>query len=172
MKCKHIKDKLGAYLDGELNEGSAKSIERHLHSCPDCRKELQELRQLSSCLDSISDTRVRETWASEVRKAAEREVDAKITPFALLRDLGRLPNVAAAMVAVALGVLLGAFMSQSVTANDATQQALSVATEQTQDTAEVEYQIQALSATPKSSLEQAYFAATQTSDSESKSNSE
>lgn len=43
---------LGAYLDGEINETLRGQIEAHLATCPDCRRELEELRQLSTLLQA------------------------------------------------------------------------------------------------------------------------
>ena len=41
---------LGAYLDGELNEALRGQIETHLATCPDCQREMEDLRQLSTLL--------------------------------------------------------------------------------------------------------------------------
>ncbi len=35
--CREIKDKLSAYLDGELESALCVEIEQHLHGCDDCR---------------------------------------------------------------------------------------------------------------------------------------
>jgi len=162
MKCEKITNKLGAYLDDELDEQIRRQVEEHLRQCPACTAELQELRHLSRYLDMVPEPEMRESFADDIcEKASEqRRLTGKIVPFALLRDLTRLPNAAAAMAAIALGVLLGALMSHSVTTVDAARQAsYSLATEQTRQESDMEYHIQALSATPQSSLEQAYLAA-------------
>jgi anti-sigma factor RsiW len=50
----HVTDQLGAYLDGELERSRRRQVEEHLQDCPSCRKELAELRTLSSYLqDSL-----------------------------------------------------------------------------------------------------------------------
>lgn len=158
MKCKELVDKLGAYLDGELDERTRTWVEKHLQDCSACRREIGELQQLSSYLDDVPGSGVRANFSSEVReKAEERRLVADNIPYALLRDLRRLPNAAAAFVAVALGILLGAFMSQSVAITDAARHAAYARTEQAGEMTEVDYHIQALSATPESSLEQAYL---------------
>jgi anti-sigma factor RsiW len=46
----YVKDWLGAYLDGELADDRRAWVEEHLASCSACRKELAELRALSSLL--------------------------------------------------------------------------------------------------------------------------
>jgi anti-sigma factor RsiW len=45
-----ISPKLGAYLDGELDQRSQSEVETHLETCPACQAELEELRQLSQLL--------------------------------------------------------------------------------------------------------------------------
>src|SRR5512145_2425841 len=42
--------KLGAYLDGELNERSQRAMQAHLETCQSCQNELEKLRHLSSLL--------------------------------------------------------------------------------------------------------------------------
>lgn len=49
-----IQNKLGAYLDGELNRREAQEVERHLEICMDCRTELDELRQVSGLLHTAA----------------------------------------------------------------------------------------------------------------------
>ncbi len=50
-----IFNKLGAYLDGELNSREAAAVEAHLKVCVECRAELEELRRLSSILEGSPD---------------------------------------------------------------------------------------------------------------------
>src|SRR5512133_2577753 len=42
-----VRNKLSAYLDGELARRDQIEVETHLETCPDCRQEVEELRQLS-----------------------------------------------------------------------------------------------------------------------------
>ncbi len=46
----HVTDLLGAYVDGELHGLRLRQVEEHLSGCTACRKELEELRALSSLL--------------------------------------------------------------------------------------------------------------------------
>ena len=46
----HVTDLLGAYLDGELHGLRLRQVEDHLAKCAACRKELAELRSLSTLL--------------------------------------------------------------------------------------------------------------------------
>ena len=45
-----IQNKLGAYMDGELNRQERLDVERHLEVCAACRNEMQELTRISSLL--------------------------------------------------------------------------------------------------------------------------
>lgn len=45
-----MREKLGAYLDGELRGHSLLEMQAHLETCPVCQEELNELRQLSHLL--------------------------------------------------------------------------------------------------------------------------
>ncbi|NLG99273.1 MAG: hypothetical protein GX491_18105 [Chloroflexi bacterium] len=46
----HVSDWIGAYYDGELPPGKAAEVEAHLEGCAACRRELEELRALSTLL--------------------------------------------------------------------------------------------------------------------------
>ncbi len=48
MSCEDIKNKLGQYLDGELVAQERLAVEQHLVNCPNCRRELGELKAIQS----------------------------------------------------------------------------------------------------------------------------
>jgi predicted anti-sigma-YlaC factor YlaD len=48
--CGSIHDKLGAYLDGELDRRAQSEVQAHLATCSTCQAELEELRRLSHLL--------------------------------------------------------------------------------------------------------------------------
>jgi hypothetical protein len=52
----HITDLLGTYLDGELHGLRLRQVEDHLEKCAACRKELAELRDLSTLLQETIPT--------------------------------------------------------------------------------------------------------------------
>jgi len=47
MNCDQVSEKLGPYLDGELDEEIGRRIGEHLATCADCRAELEQLRRLA-----------------------------------------------------------------------------------------------------------------------------
>ncbi len=44
MFCRNVSKNLSAYLQGELEPGTARSIEGHLANCPSCRKDLETIQ--------------------------------------------------------------------------------------------------------------------------------
>ena len=56
--------KLVAWMDGELPEGEAADVERHLDACGDCRERLAAYQQLSSTFDAYCQA----TLAAEARR--------------------------------------------------------------------------------------------------------
>ena len=50
LTCSRTRRKLGAYLDGALEERDARSAERHLSSCATCQGEVGQLRRLKQAL--------------------------------------------------------------------------------------------------------------------------
>jgi len=54
MNCKEIKKLLNPYIDGILDKDTSTQIKAHLASCPDCRKEYLELKDVISSLNILS----------------------------------------------------------------------------------------------------------------------
>ncbi len=50
MQCKEVRERLGAYLDGELDERTTPLVAGHVSGCTACNTELQGLRQLQQSL--------------------------------------------------------------------------------------------------------------------------
>lgn len=50
MNCRKIRPNLAAYLDKEVPKPLEKVIEAHAHGCPECSRELAELREISRLL--------------------------------------------------------------------------------------------------------------------------
>ena len=49
----HINHLLDEYYDGELSPARRRQVEAHLAQCPDCRAELEQMRQLSALLNEV-----------------------------------------------------------------------------------------------------------------------
>ncbi len=53
MNCCYIQNLLSAFIDNELDLEKRRQIRNHLHSCPECTKEYQQLLSLKSCLTDL-----------------------------------------------------------------------------------------------------------------------
>lgn len=52
MTCRSVQAQLSAYLDRELSGDEMLAVRSHLHDCPACREEVDELRMLKRMLGS------------------------------------------------------------------------------------------------------------------------
>lgn len=53
MQCMHIRKRLNAWVDDELEASEASRIGRHLEQCPGCRLEADAVRQVTASLDAL-----------------------------------------------------------------------------------------------------------------------
>ena len=51
--CEHVRAHMSDYLNGELDERTARAIERHVRWCPNCRRMLTNLRRTIEGLNLI-----------------------------------------------------------------------------------------------------------------------
>jgi anti-sigma factor RsiW len=69
-RCESFLERLGAYVDGEVDAAAAQEVEEHLRSCPRCRRAHEELLAADRILrDGIQET---EVDPSREEQAAER----------------------------------------------------------------------------------------------------
>lgn len=54
-RCAEVRGQMSAYLDGELDEAKARSVERHTRWCPNCRRMLANLRATLAGLHRLRD---------------------------------------------------------------------------------------------------------------------
>lgn len=87
IDCKKIKKDLVAFLYGELREDEKELIESHLDTCPDCRKELQHIKEVIKGADSLQE---------DIEKAMAsvdwEELPSRILKLCLRRKLLSLEN--------------------------------------------------------------------------------
>jgi anti-sigma factor RsiW len=62
LTCYLTRRRLGAYLDGALDEGTARSTAAHVATCGVCRREVDELRRLRSLLQGNLGTVTDPDW--------------------------------------------------------------------------------------------------------------
>jgi len=82
VKCKRVRRKLSAYLDGELNDKGKEIITEHLKECTNCRKEftiLSEQDELVTKLEAIEPSvNFRIRFWKKVRESEGKEVVKKM----------------------------------------------------------------------------------------------
>jgi predicted anti-sigma-YlaC factor YlaD len=53
MRCEEIGPLMMGYIDNELTIGETEQVERHLQSCPRCRSELAEFREIGTITSAL-----------------------------------------------------------------------------------------------------------------------
>lgn len=53
INCNTAPDRLGAYMDGELNARTRAAMKAHLAVCPDCRRELAALQAMTPVMKTL-----------------------------------------------------------------------------------------------------------------------
>lgn len=101
MNCKRCEDRLSAYADGALSSKAAAAVYRHLTSCDQCRRELDEIVALKQLLGGSATPTTRPGFWAETLGRVAPAVDRRRRAARAVRKL-RLAGVA--ITASALGV--------------------------------------------------------------------
>jgi anti-sigma factor RsiW len=100
--------RLGAYLDGALDEGTARSTATHLATCGVCQREAEELRRLRTLLQrntAVADPDWTGFWAGVVRGVEAAKTARPVpTPRRAWRSQWALGGALAAALLVSIGV--------------------------------------------------------------------
>ncbi len=113
MKCPDIHDRLGAYLDGELNPAEAEVVREHLAKCRRCARVLEEHRRLDQLLDSQEGISAPPDFVARVRSAAEKRAEP-VKLFAAEGTWNRTLFRVAALLVLAIGLGFGLVAGNSV----------------------------------------------------------
>ena len=122
--CFKYRNRLGTYLDGELNQQESEAIARHLAKCVTCQAALQEIRRLGPALLTLdappsppdltarilAEARGRKIVFTPERSSFSRKL---WPPHRWLEDLS-VPMRIAACAMVLLAFLLGVTMGREV----------------------------------------------------------
>lgn len=151
MDCTTTNDKLSAYLDGELPAEQAAAVARHLRECRSCARQLARLQSLDEAVRELGPAQVPAGFAERVRAAGEsRRNVVRIAGLRLPGLPAALMRAAAALMA-ALGLWLGTTVGQTVVQGTPPQA-------ESAEAAELDTQIESLSATPPGSVADVYLA--------------
>ena len=52
-RCEDIRDRIGAWMDGELSRSGAEEVRVHLESCSACGEERRQLEKLQASLKAV-----------------------------------------------------------------------------------------------------------------------
>lgn len=89
MNCQRIQENLIEYQDGSMPTAEAHAIRLHLSGCPDCRRELAALQEITRGLDALAEppqpsARLREQFDAMLDAYEREPISSK--PFALTRS--------------------------------------------------------------------------------------
>jgi anti-sigma factor RsiW len=118
MRCEEVRNRLGAFIDGESDIVEGGRIQQHLEQCSGCREELAALREVGSLLAEERIPAMPGGFRSKVLVAAEQALEGRgkqeSGPFLDLptwwrqaRPALRVAAAAALALGVGLGILLG-----------------------------------------------------------------
>lgn len=120
MNCKQVRRRLSPYLDGELPDEVGARVRAHVAACARCAEELARLHSAGAALDVLPGMTVPGGFAQSVRELASRQAArARRAHRPAVFELWRAapaPLRAAAMFALAFGLLSGGLMSGSTAA--------------------------------------------------------
>lgn len=103
MTCIEVKELLDEFVSGELDEKKEAEISAHLEGCPDCKREMEELKAMKESLGAFvkdSERSLADSVMSEIRK--------ELYPVKRLPFIARHIGLAASLVVI---VALFAFSS-------------------------------------------------------------
>lgn len=102
--CSAVSDMLSAYLDGELSELEAKRVEKHLHACPRCQQEFDELQDTLNLVQSFGLLKAPPDLRVDIVREIERIQSAREKLMAWFPTPGlRAAAIAASLVMLVLG---------------------------------------------------------------------
>jgi anti-sigma factor RsiW len=106
MDCLKDESKISAWLDGELSEGEASDVERHLSRCSSCKALADSLQETSRSLARIQRDEIAADPGFLARFRVRRD-ELSVAPWWTWRELALrlLPLAALVLVAALLSVL-------------------------------------------------------------------
>jgi TonB family protein len=105
--CASIREWLGAFADNELDPARADLVSRHLETCASCRRELDEILELSRLTKSVEHARLAEDyWDWQRTRVWHRLRERRRAPTPWFRPSFAWPKLAAAAAGVAVVLVI------------------------------------------------------------------
>ncbi len=111
MICKNLKNRLSAYLDGELDARTSSQIALHLEECSSCKFEFERLQKLNMFLEAEQPLPADPYFLSRLR-ARLRNEDRKMP---VVSNAWRWAARALVPVTIAVGLVFGIFLGTHLT---------------------------------------------------------
>jgi len=119
VKCRVVRRKLVAYLDGEVDEKQKMLIEGHLNQCDGCRKEINLLTKTSQFLKSWKRIEASEDLEANFWKKVSLEKERYFLPQPILRWLTPIALPVSIAAVLIVGVILGNFVGEFTSSQSA-----------------------------------------------------
>ena len=114
MKCKRLRRKLVAYLDGELREKQKHLIKKHLSQCAECRKEAHLLNESLCLLKGQDYLKPSEDFLANLWERIHSSGERKLLPQAIFGRLVHAALPAAVAAVLIIGVLVGSSVEKII----------------------------------------------------------
>jgi anti-sigma factor RsiW len=114
MKCRDAKEKVNAWVDGELTKAAAAQLSRHMEGCPSCAREAEALQRLAAALDRLPAAPPPAHLSKTTLRRFRQEID-KPGLVDWWRSLGLVMRGAVCSAATG-GLVLGVGLGSSLTA--------------------------------------------------------
>jgi len=114
MDCKHIRRRLSAYQDGELNESMREAVKGHLQQCEQCRLEYEKLVKVYQLLEMNDEPVPHAQFLMRLKAKLYREKSRKA--FATLPEkwISRVLVPSTAIAGLMIGAILGLHLVKSL----------------------------------------------------------
>ncbi|MEL7656854.1 MAG: zf-HC2 domain-containing protein [Bacillota bacterium] len=73
MKCDKIRELLSLYIDQMLDDSQMKEVEKHLAVCAACKKEYNDLKEITELLRQVESVAIPESFEFRLKKALREE---------------------------------------------------------------------------------------------------
>ncbi|MBA1335107.1 MAG: hypothetical protein HPY66_0729 [Firmicutes bacterium] len=98
--CNEVREQLSLYIDGMLEPGEAEGVENHLKACPECSKEVEEIRRLIRECGEMEEKEPPEYLAPMIINSIRKQARGKNTRFSRWLGNRRIVSAAAAVLLV------------------------------------------------------------------------